>query len=212
MEPVWARLHKLVERHEAFIQSRWRVKTREQRKNIRLTVKNDLPTCHRPDMRRLDLEWQEVAPAYDKWAVVVIPHMNLEDLMDDEKILLWLNSRARYHPERFVYWEFQVPGERALPPHYLPEYKLMLYGQIKPGSHGTVVTWKKGGSTENSFRMDLQPPFGPGFGILTIQDVTLVFLLRSVRKVCMIYQSSGCESQSNQNHLALHWTTAQHPL
>jgi hypothetical protein len=113
----WKNLQAIVERHESTLRKRWTKKPVAKRQELLLHVWPHMPQTHRPDFAH----W-EVAnhpglrlPARRNpgglW-----PYINLEDLTDRKSLLLYINSRARQHPDTFAFTEMDhAMAVRVLP-------------------------------------------------------------------------------------------------
>jgi len=99
----WEILNSIILRSEALVRKRWLKKSTAQRKAILLDAWPNMPHSHRPDIQQI-LRIAN-APALllthsrdkDMW-----PYINLDDLLEPNALLLFLNARGRNIPATFA--------------------------------------------------------------------------------------------------------------
>ena len=178
-------LYRILERHEATIQSRWTKKTKQQRLKILLHVWPDLPAVHRPDMEAWRKESPEQRQAGTQYRDAYIwPQLNQEDLTKPRTLLLLLNARGRNHPSRFAAADREEMHvgfvAQAVVPVFLNMHTVILNGvsdRKMDNGYGKLVSWEE---HPDAFewtitRWQFQP--GEALLILEAQERLMAFLV-----------------------------------
>jgi hypothetical protein len=99
----WTALNAIIKRFEGTIHKRWLRKSSQQRRGILLQAWPEMPTTHRPDFLGFrDLNKKAPRSRTCLSNAFLWPYINLEDLQQRHLLLLFLNSRARNFPDKFV--------------------------------------------------------------------------------------------------------------
>ncbi|KAF2111934.1 hypothetical protein BDV96DRAFT_580891 [Lophiotrema nucula] len=170
----WNTLHVIVERHEETIRKRWTKKSQQQRKAILLAAwpGSSMSTQHRPDVEAFRRETPARRAQGTQFKEAYLwPYINLEDLMKPKPLLIFLNSRGRNRPDKFVHSDLelahlgQVSG--ATMPAFLNEYTMNFIGRNTPATYGEIVSWDDDDEAfehlTNGIGMD------PGHGLLAME-------------------------------------------
>jgi len=195
----WAYLSHIVARHEATIRARWKKKSPAKRRELLSTVFPGIPDRHRPDVvdhsfcgENCTCQEPTKGPSLQSqlW-----PYINLEDLSDSKHLLVFINSRARYHPTVFAGTELAFSRMAPNPNPYNefhPKLRMILLntgkaacpdGQTDP-KFGTIVSFE---SESEALALDRDRSgivfgLGQGFWILCIQ----LGILRFIKKCCEV--------------------------
>jgi hypothetical protein len=106
----YAILHNIVERHEATMRQRWLWILDEDKEQIVLSARSDIPRATLPH------KTLEASPPphfkdlpRSRWYCLecMVPYLNLEDLLAGNRFLVFINSSGRYAPNRFAYTELR---------------------------------------------------------------------------------------------------------
>ena len=112
----------------------------------------------------------------------MFPYINIEDLIQANTLLYFLNSRGRNLPEAFANTDFEATHIGficgAIDRPFINCYTMLLHGQTTPQSYGQIIAWD---DHEDAFDwmwngQGIQP--GEGLVILEIQRTVLGFLLK----------------------------------
>lgn len=186
----YAKLHDILDRHEATIQKRWAKKTKAQRLQVLLQAWPNMAPNHRPDFEAFRRETEEERMAgtkYRDWWMW--PYINQEDLSRPRTLPLLLSSRGRHHPCNFAAIDAHEQKfaftTKAVVPIYLNEYMMFLNGidEKRPDDYGKLAHWH---DHENNFDLFFtQRQFLPGEGLLVleIQDRLLSFLVDCCKEI-----------------------------
>lgn len=180
----WTNLNAILKRFEALIQKRWLKKSAKQRRETLTAAYPSIPLVHRPDFenfRNYSNRHISRSRTCDAGAHLT-PHMNLEDLMQGNLLLLFINSRGRIMPSIFVASDVDrahLSGEW----HERPEKNdlaMYFYDKKTPRQYAsidTVSTFPRRIGTAHSFT--------PAYGLLAleIQHCIYHFLLRCVKSI-----------------------------
>ncbi|KAH7395518.1 hypothetical protein BKA64DRAFT_723829 [Cadophora sp. MPI-SDFR-AT-0126] len=102
--PQWHELRQILVRHEALIRKRWSKKTKKQRTTTILKAWPDMAASHRPDweayLKEVDLLKTRETRSREAY---VWPYLNVEDLVKDNTLLVFLNSRGKHTPGTFAF-------------------------------------------------------------------------------------------------------------
>ena len=100
----WIKLNAILKRFEGSIQKRWLKKSPSQRREILLKAWPDMARTHRPDFAIGFRNSKKQQPRSRSLisAAYLWPYINLEDLQQRHLLLLYLNSRGRNLPYKFV--------------------------------------------------------------------------------------------------------------
>ncbi|KAI5275927.1 hypothetical protein E4T47_01103 [Aureobasidium subglaciale] len=180
----WILLNKILKRFEAQIQKRWTKKNNNQRLSILLQAWPRMAATHRPEfatLRKIGVSNNKRLPdqAREKEAYLW-PYINQEDLTQPHNLLIFLNSRGRHHPDKFVFSDQQQTNTGKQPgTGEVDKYKMSLHGQRSPRSYGSLVLRNTGNRIEEELRMEP----AVGLQVLEVQDRVLDFLVKCCRLV-----------------------------
>ena len=179
---TWNTLRAILDRHEGLIRRRWAKKSKEQRKKLLLSAWPNMSRTHRPDYRAMEKEKRQVGQVGTQFKdAYMFPSINLEDFIQANTLLSFLNSRGRNLPEAFANPDFEaaymgfVSG--AIDRPFLNCYTMLLHGQVTPQDYGQIIAWDDHEDAFDWMRdgQGIQP--GEGLVILEIQKTVLRFLL-----------------------------------
>ena len=182
---TWTQLRSIVAHHETTLNKRWLKKTVDQRTKILLSAWPEIPEQHSPnfDMLRRTKFWTLRLGRSFKAAVdraVRFPHINLEDLLQSDRLLRMISSRSRETPSKFTNADRNSIkfGLRigVLRPEHVPGYNIDLYGD--ESTYGHIINQCKNPLEFFRFPLGLQPEAGEGLMIVQIQRDTIHFLVR----------------------------------
>ncbi|KAI2640634.1 hypothetical protein GGS26DRAFT_586636 [Hypomontagnella submonticulosa] len=173
----------IIGRHEEAIQRRWMQKSKSKRKALLLQVWPGMPSSHRPEIELWRTKFEpgsslDLSPF--KW-----PYMNLEDLSKTEPLLLLLNSRARFTPDYFTYFDllstsFGLKVE-CTAPGVLEHHFMMFRSRRTPETYGQLYSSEKPFGAESDVATDptrLWYTAGEGLWVMEIQDRLYSFLVQ----------------------------------
>jgi len=112
--------------------------------------------------------------------------MNVEDLVKNKTLLLFLNSRGRHPPSMFAHADFaatrvgHVSG--ILMPAFLNVHTMILDGETIE-TYGRLVSWDEDEDAMDKMFCGLQHQPGQGLWILEIQQQVLRFLVQCCRSI-----------------------------
>jgi len=99
----WTKLNAILKRYEEVIQKRWMKKPEKKRLAVLLEAFPAMPSTHRPDF----IGFRKATKNYARSrtcpsAAYLRPYINQEDLVQRHLLLLFLSSRGRNLPEKFI--------------------------------------------------------------------------------------------------------------
>lgn len=181
----WILLNKILKRFEAQIQKRWIKRGYDSRLSVLLQAWPDMAATHRPDfasLRKAEVYNNKLLPnrAREKEAYLW-PCINREDLTQTHNLLIFLNSRGRHLPDKFVFGDqLQAhTGEHSGDTSETNKFKMSLYGHRSPKTYGQLVPRDTGDKVQQELRMD---PVA-GLQVLEIQERILDFLVKCCRLI-----------------------------
>ena len=168
-------LKSVVLQHESLICSRWRKKPKTEKVKVLLAAKPDMPEMHRPDIATFMSRRGILAD--HPW-----PHINIEDLILPNTLLIFINTRARHPPDKFAYSDLQLAPLAKLHPEFLALRKdLFTMSFLHGESHddyAQLVEWSSPEEQHRSLRAGRTVHVDNGLQILMIQEYILSFLIR----------------------------------
>lgn len=184
----WAQLNGVIEGYGEKLRTRWDRKTKGDKANILLQVWPDMSFSHRPDFHAFmnndsgvkvqgNLKFKD---AY-MW-----PQINLEDLTYAKTLLMYIDSRGRYPPQRFVHadWESCFLGRRSnsiAPSPLLKSHTMFLDGST-PLRYGRIIAWNEEADAKKQLTLGSGFLTVKGLMILEIQERIMRFLVQ----VCLL--------------------------
>ena len=182
---AWTQLRSIVAHHEASLNKRWLKKTADQRKKILLSAWPEMPEKHRLhfDMLRRKSLWKlklgrSFEAAEDRAAR--FSNINLEDLLQSDRLLRMISSRCREHPSKFTNADrnsIQLGLRmKILRPEYVAGYNIDLYSDET--NYGHIIDRCEDPEDFFKFPIGLKPDAGDGLMITQIQRDILQFLVR----------------------------------
>ncbi|CAJ2506807.1 Uu.00g079930.m01.CDS01 [Anthostomella pinea] len=181
----WSWLRDVIPRHEDVVQRRWLKKSPNKRGTLLTHVWPDIPTGHRPDLYAIMEIMANVRGAGHaaRREVYLWPHLNLEDLVKPEPLLLMLNARGRNYPDAFVNSDFDacrigLSDLQLVPANPVPSSLCMqcFYGQLSYCLHD------EGRCRDRKLCAEGVVP-GLGLLLLDIQDWLYHFLVQCSRAI-----------------------------
>jgi hypothetical protein len=197
---LYEQLHELIIRHEHTIRRRWSKKPGQQRINLVMEVRADIPRPHRPDMEILQNHLLPNGPLrpflvttdQKKWSLLC-PHVNLEDLAGKgpQNLLLFLNSRGRNHPAAFADFDWEAmrlgSGVGLLQAAVLPNRKHNIFmddpALFKGRRYGELISFASVEEADNWIQEGKGYSPDVGLHILEAQESILTFLLDCALKI-----------------------------
>jgi hypothetical protein len=185
----WELLSNFLQRHEGTLHKRWLKMTKAKRKEILLAVDSTIPCEHRPDMLELyqleDIDQSnEIFNAEMKFLsalpACLVPQINLEDLLEPNSLLVFLNSRGRNHPKIFAHTEL-VTGplcnwaEQQFCTH-LKQWKMGFTGSLAGDSYGRMKEYRSSREAERAISGGREYHPGQGIRIINAQFAIYEFL------------------------------------
>ena len=181
----WVLLNASVKARKARIREKWNTMNKLQRRAMLFDVAPDMPANRRPDIEAFVHDLCEGSPEPDEnnHFAYFTPLINVEDLLHGEKFLLFLNSRARHHPEAFAWGDLNalrlgafVPG--LYDPYLIVEgHTMMLTGQRTPETYGQLISWSEDSRALEWVLSDVHMLFHPGLLVLRARSRILRFLV-----------------------------------
>lgn len=161
----------------------------------------NIPLHHRPDVEAYRKESPAQREKGTKFRDAYLrPYINVEDLLEGKKLLLFLNTRARNPPSVFARADFNalhlghISG--AVMPAFLNEHTMLLSDASDVMKYGKVISWDDDDRAFDWMQEGIE--FSPGEGLLAleIQNGLYDFLL----KCCQIlFQDVGSEELANDS-------------
>ena len=196
----WTLLNAIIKRFESTIQKRWTRKLIRQRREILLRVCPEMPTCHRPDFAGFRKPFNHAPRSRTcRSRAYLWPYINLEDLQQEIPLMLFLSSRGRHLPEKFVDadidnahlglgWEFDAcPNSDSM----------VFYSARSPSAYGEVIGLLEGlekyaAPEAPSYPGDVSPAmrlvsrYHPQLGLLGLEIQASIYgFLRDVAKTIL---------------------------
>lgn len=98
----------ILDRHGTTLHKRWTKKSREQRRKVLVQAFPKIPARHRPDFEALRRENGEQTRSNTRfYHSFLLPSINLEDLIHQDLLLQFVQSRARHAPGVFATTDFR---------------------------------------------------------------------------------------------------------
>ena len=180
----WVFLNKVLKRFEGQIQKRWTKRNNSQRLSVLLQAWPHMSATHRPEfatLRKISLNNNKQRPnqAREKEAYLW-PYINQEDLVQSHNLLIFLNSRGRHLPDKFVFGDqHQASLGKPCGTSEVDKYKMSLHGQRSPKTYGSLVPRDAGDRIQQQLRMEP----AAGLQILEVQERILDFLVKCCRLI-----------------------------
>lgn len=195
----WTKLNAILKRFEEVIQKRWMKKNEKKRRAILLQAWPDMAPTHRPDFVGFRKVFKNTTRSRTMLSKSYLwPYINLEDLLQRHLLLLFINSRGRNLPDRFVSmdvdsahlgkgWNFDDDNladgtiVRFDPVKHKDGVSLLLLHEARdPCTYGKIVVCKGDEPLKKSAFM-----YHPRFGLLglEIQQGIYSFLLDVVKLI-----------------------------
>ena len=182
---AWTQLRSIVAHYETTLSKRWLKKTVDQRKKILLSAWPEIPEYHRPnlDMLRRVKFWnlrlgRSFRAAADRAAR--FPHINLEDLLQSDRLLRMISSRCREPPSKFtnadrnsIQFGLRIGIFR---PEFVAGYNIDLC--CDDATYGHIIDRSKDPDDFFRFPLGVRPEAGEGLMVMQIQRDILQFLIR----------------------------------
>ncbi|KAK2749625.1 hypothetical protein FQN57_005847 [Myotisia sp. PD_48] len=176
----WKTLFQILEIHEATIRKRWAKKTHSQRTKIFLSVRPNIALSHRPDFDRT-LKRPISSQGASERDCFLWPYINVEDLVQGQLFLLFINSRGRNPPSSFAHVDFEachlglVSGKVV--PAFLNGYTVYLDGNT-PRSYGRLIAWADDDRAFDDMTSGWASNPGEALLVFEIQKGTMDFLVK----------------------------------
>ncbi|KAK5454122.1 hypothetical protein LTS15_006122 [Exophiala xenobiotica] len=185
------KISQILHGREALLRKRWAKKTHEQRRRVLQSAWPDIPSRHRPDVQGIleslyptkkSLFTPLEADAPYKW-----PHLNSEDLVQGQSLLLLLNSRGRNHPGLFAHADLAscrvglLSGK--IKTAWCPDGLMMLVGQDAPETYGAYIHHATNPYPFLPFAPGVVFGVGEGLLVLEVQQKLYEFLLECCGKI-----------------------------
>ncbi|THY02389.1 hypothetical protein D6C85_06535 [Aureobasidium pullulans] len=180
----WILLNKILKRFEGQIQKRWIKRNNSQRLSVLLQAWPHMSATHRPEfatLRKIGVNNNKRRPNQAKEKEAYLwPYVNQEDLVQTHNLLIFLNSRGRHHPDKFVFGDQQQANtNKPSGMSDVDKYKMCLHGQRSPKTYGSLVLRDTGDRVQRELRME---PVA-GLQVLEVQDRNLDFLVKCCRLI-----------------------------
>jgi hypothetical protein len=178
----WILLNKILKRFELQIQKRWTKRSKSQKLTLLLQAWPHMAATHRPEfatLRKVGANNNKRRPNQEREKEACLwPHINQDDLVETQNLLVFLNSRGRHLPDKFAFGD-RLQNSRKPEPSDLDKYKMCLHGQRSPKSYGSLVLGDEGDKIQQALR------FEPAVGLLVleIQERILDFLVKCCRLI-----------------------------
>lgn len=154
----WTQLNAILKRYEEVIQKRWMKKSETKRRGILLQAWPDMAPTHRPDFVGFRKAFKNHPRSRTMLSESYLwPYINLEDLLQHHLLLLFVNSRGRNLPDKFISMDIDgahlgkgwQPYEEDIPDgpaasidlvkHKNGATTIVLHGAHDPCSYGKLV-------------------------------------------------------------------------
>lgn len=135
----WSMTSLVTRRFGPLIRDRWLKMWTLQRKAILLKALPDMPLKHRPDIDRCVLKSCPHQRRHDNLGQYAFPHLNLEDFMKPEPLLILLDARASNAPFKFAHSDHELAPLLKLRPALLEKTKYTM-GMINE-KYGMLQKW-----------------------------------------------------------------------
>ena len=193
----YTQLNAILKRYEEVVQKRWMKKNDKKRRAILLQAWPDMAPTHRPDF----VSFRKIFKNHPRSRTMLSkaylwPYINLEDLLQRHLLLLFINSRGRNLPDKFISadieaahlgkgWQFGADDEHPGPASVGSEKSdgfvtISLHGAHDPCSYGKLVAHEGPEPLKRSTSM-----YHPSRGLLglEIQQGIYSFLLECVKLI-----------------------------
>ncbi|KAI4731144.1 hypothetical protein E4T49_00836 [Aureobasidium sp. EXF-10728] len=180
----WVLLNKILKRFEGQIQKRWIKRNNNQRLSVLLQAWPHMAATHRPEfatLRKISMNNNKRRPDQAKEKEAYLwPYINQEDLVQSHNLLIFLNSRGRHLPDKFVFGDqHQASVGKSCGTSEVDKYKMSLHGQRSPKSYGSLVLRDAGDRVQQELRMEP----AAGLQVLEVQERILDFLVKCCRLI-----------------------------
>ncbi len=181
----WDALKEGIEPFEALIRKLWKAKSKAQKKAILLAAWPDINLQHRPDIEhRLKGDFADKAANMRAYAW---PHINLEDLLRPNALLIFLNARGRHPPSHFSHSDLELAPFFKVPKAILDLRKdnfiMSFLGKQSAKEYGALGAWEQASAMKEAINTGRFVHMDHGIQILCIQSHTLQFLGRCVYQI-----------------------------
>ena len=195
----WTQLNAILKRYEEVVQKRWMKKGEMKRRAVLLEAWPEMASTHRPDFVGFRKAYKNHPRSRTMMSKSYLwPYINLEDLLQRQLLLLFINSRGRNLPDKFISmdidaahlgkgWLFgQSDGLGGVviqidPKKHKEGFTVMaLHGSHDPRSYGKMLECDPGETIKKSASM-----YHPSLGLLglEIQQGIYSFLLDCVKLI-----------------------------
>jgi hypothetical protein len=181
IENLHKTLERVVVRHEVLIRSRWHKKTRAQKTEVLLAAEPDMPKMHRPDIASF-MSGRDSALLADTLVAHPCPHINLEDLLLPNILLIFINARARHFPGKFAYSDLEIAPMAKLRSEFLALRNDLFTMSFLDGNsyekYAQLIEWSNTDEQKQSLSAGRTVHVDQGMQILLLQHHILRFLVR----------------------------------
>lgn len=179
----WERLKTLSEIFMDTLEKRWRKRTTEKRKNVLLNAWPGMHPTHRPDFHAIRQN-QKGPEIFD---AIMVPFINLEDLISIGNLPSFIKSRSQEAPEYFA-WSDSRPFRTATSLNAVShprsfETLMLLTGQKTRATYGRLVIVKENLEATKEVQAAYGFPLGKGLATLQVHQKTYGFLLNVVEQL-----------------------------
>lgn len=188
----WNQLQQILERHEDVIRKRWLKKTKTQRTAIILKAWPKMSATHRPDYEALRKEGGDFRSHKTKFREAYLwPYMNVEDLVKNTSMLLFLNARGRHPPYMFAHADIAATrigrGSGHTMTAFLNLHTMFLTG-LDVNTYSRLVHWHDDDEAMMKSMNGLGHMPGEGLWVLEIQQSVLKFLVDCCHSILHDFQ------------------------
>lgn len=197
----WRTLNRIIGLHKKTLEERWLNSSPSLRQSILLQAWPQMSDTHRPDLWALERESQEQRQAGTAYKDAFMwPQINLKDLKDQERLLVFMNSRARSPPHVFATADLETirTGQlsKAIQGVFLPGHDIIMAGQSAE-TYGKIYRQTEKENVEAKAK-GVSFKAGDGMDVLEVQERLLAFLIECCAHILDDRNSGGLEREPVQ--------------